>query len=104
LRKVRHEWPGARTSLGYNPLTTLSCDGGANMKLHEDTPAGTASGPSIDIGTFCRALLAPALVLEFLLSSNDAGAAQAVVEFVDAIANSDPIDPPSGVDSTSSWN
>jgi hypothetical protein len=67
------------------------------MNPHEDTPAGTASGLNIGMGTCLRALTAPALVF-LLLGSLAAGAAQAVVsgEFVGAIPNPDPIDPPGG--------
>jgi hypothetical protein len=65
------------------------------MNLHEDRPVGTASGLNTDRGTFFRALVAPALAAGLLLGSN---AAQAVVsgEFVGAIPNPDPIDPPGG--------
>lgn len=62
------------------------------MNLRPDIPAGTASGPSLGMGTFFCALVAPILAAGLLLGSNEADAAQAVVsgEFVAAIPNADP--------------
>lgn len=68
------------------------------MNIAQAIPAEAAFGLRGDFRRFACALIAPALALALLSGSGDAGAAQAVVsgEFVGAVPNSDPKDPPGG--------